>query len=71
MWLDLQERFSHVNVIQLFNIENEIHNCVQGNMSMGSYFTKLKGLWDERGGGGKGGQVGPGHPQNILNFFIK
>jgi hypothetical protein len=48
MWLDLQERFSHVNVVQLFNIENEIHNCVQGNMSVGSYFTKLKGLWDER-----------------------
>ncbi|XP_011004250.1 PREDICTED: uncharacterized protein LOC105110785 [Populus euphratica] len=33
MWLDLQERFSHVNV---------------GNMSVGSCFTKLKGLWDER-----------------------
>jgi hypothetical protein len=28
MWLDLQERFSHVNVVQLFNNENEIHNCV-------------------------------------------
>uniref|UniRef100_A0A6N2LVW3 Reverse transcriptase Ty1/copia-type domain-containing protein n=1 Tax=Salix viminalis TaxID=40686 RepID=A0A6N2LVW3_SALVM len=48
MWLDLQERFSHVNVVQLFNIENEIHNCVQDNMSVGSYFTKLKSLWDER-----------------------
>jgi hypothetical protein len=48
IWLDLQERFSHVNVIQLFNIENEIHNCVQGNMFVGSYFIKLKGLWDER-----------------------
>nr|TKS12523.1 hypothetical protein D5086_0000062500 [Populus alba] len=48
MWLDLKERFSHVNVVQLFNIENEIHNCVQGSMSVGSYFTKLKGLWDER-----------------------
>ncbi|XP_048424263.1 uncharacterized protein LOC125469991 [Pyrus x bretschneideri] len=48
MWLELQERFSHVNVVQLFNIENAIHDCVQGNMSVGSYFTKLKGLWDER-----------------------
>jgi len=44
MWLDLQKRFSHVNVVQLFNVENEIHDCVQGNMSIGSYFTKLKGL---------------------------
>ena len=37
-----------MNVVQLFNIENEIHNCVPGNMFVGSYFTKLKGLWDER-----------------------
>ncbi|CAN6679030.1 unnamed protein product [Malus baccata var. baccata] len=48
MWLDLQERFSHVNIVQLFHIENEIHGCVQGNMTVSSYFTKLKGLWDER-----------------------
>ncbi|XP_050209446.1 uncharacterized protein LOC126660145 [Mercurialis annua] len=48
MWLELPEIFSNVNVVQLFNIENEIHGCVQGNMSIGSYFTKLKGLWDER-----------------------
>ena len=37
-----------MNVVQLFNIENEIHDCVQGNMSIGSYFTKIKCLWDER-----------------------
>ncbi|XP_050133176.1 uncharacterized protein LOC126609252 [Malus sylvestris] len=48
MWTDLQERFSHVNVVQLFHVENEIHDCVQGNMSISSYFTKLKSLWDER-----------------------
>ncbi|CAN6696828.1 unnamed protein product [Malus baccata var. baccata] len=33
MWTDLQERFSHVNIIQLFHVENEIHDCVQSNMS--------------------------------------
>jgi hypothetical protein len=48
MWLDLQEQFSHVNVVQLFHVENEIHDYVQGNISIGSYLTKLKGLWDER-----------------------
>ncbi|KAI4298489.1 hypothetical protein L6164_032040 [Bauhinia variegata] len=48
MWKDLKERFSHVNIVQLFNVENEIHNCVQGSLSLSSYFTKLKGLWDER-----------------------
>ena len=47
-WLDLQEQFSHVNVVQLFHVENEIHDYVQGNISIGSYLTKLKGLWDER-----------------------
>ncbi|KAI4324258.1 hypothetical protein L6164_023811 [Bauhinia variegata] len=44
MWRDLKERFSHVNVVQLFNVENEINNCIQGSMSVSSYFTKLKGL---------------------------
>ncbi|KAM1127566.1 hypothetical protein ACFXTH_037718 [Malus domestica] len=48
MWLDLQERFSHVNIVQLFHIENEIHDCVQNSMTVSSYFTKLKSLWDER-----------------------
>ncbi|XP_020412790.1 uncharacterized protein LOC109947272 [Prunus persica] len=48
MWLDLQELFSHVNTIQLFHIENEIHDCVQGSMTVSSYFTKLKSLWDEQ-----------------------
>ncbi|CAL2259146.1 unnamed protein product [Prunus armeniaca] len=48
MWLDLQERFSHVNSVKLFHIENEIHDCVQGSMTVSSYFTKLKSLWDER-----------------------
>ena len=42
MWLHLQERFSHVNIVQLLHIENEIHNCVQSNMIVSSYFTKLK-----------------------------
>ncbi|KAM1590652.1 hypothetical protein PS2_034455 [Malus domestica] len=34
--------------VQLFHVENEIHDCIQGNMSVSSYFTKLKSLWDER-----------------------
>uniref|UniRef100_A0A6N2N5W9 Uncharacterized protein n=1 Tax=Salix viminalis TaxID=40686 RepID=A0A6N2N5W9_SALVM len=33
MWVDLQEKFSHVNIVHLFHIENEIHGCVQGNMT--------------------------------------
>lgn len=48
IWLELQERFSHVNTVQLFHIENEIHDCEQGANSVSAFFTKLKGLWDER-----------------------
>ncbi|RVW20339.1 hypothetical protein CK203_116414 [Vitis vinifera] len=48
MWLELQERFSHTNTVQLFNIENAIHECAQGTGTVTSFFTKLKGLWDEK-----------------------
>ncbi|XP_062012535.1 uncharacterized protein LOC133729079 [Rosa rugosa] len=48
MWLELQERFSHTNTVQLFHIENAIHDCEQGTLSVTSFFTKLKGLWDEK-----------------------
>eukprot|EP00261_Vitis_vinifera_P040250 XP_019081493.1 PREDICTED: uncharacterized protein LOC109124171 [Vitis vinifera] len=48
MWLELQERFSHTNIVQLFNIENAIHECAQGTGTVTSFFTKLKGLWDEK-----------------------
>lgn len=48
MWQELQERFSHTNTVQLFHIENAIHECEQGSSSVTSFFTKLKSLWDER-----------------------
>jgi predicted RNA-binding Zn-ribbon protein involved in translation (DUF1610 family) len=48
LWNELKERFSQVNGVQLFHVENQIHSCTQDTMSVGSYFTKLKGLWDER-----------------------
>ncbi|XP_022857668.1 uncharacterized protein LOC111378671 [Olea europaea var. sylvestris] len=48
MWLELQERFSHTNTVQLFNIENAIHGCVQGTGFVTGFFTRLKILWDER-----------------------
>lgn len=48
MWQELQERFSHTNTVQLFHIENAIHDCEQGTSSVTSFFTKLKSLWDEK-----------------------
>ncbi|RXH90832.1 hypothetical protein DVH24_006777 [Malus domestica] len=47
VWNKLYKHFSQDNSVQLYHIENEIHDCVQGTMSVGSYLTKLKGLWDE------------------------
>lgn len=48
MWLELKESFSHTNTVQLFNLENAIHDCEQGTGSVTSFFTKLKSLWDKR-----------------------
>jgi hypothetical protein len=48
MWLELQERFSQPNTVALFHIENDIHSCEQGSSSVTSFFTKLKGMWDEK-----------------------
>ncbi|XP_028093464.1 uncharacterized protein LOC114293571 [Camellia sinensis] len=47
IWIDLKDLFSHDNIVHLFHIESEIHDCIQDTKSIDSYFTKLKGLWDE------------------------
>jgi hypothetical protein len=31
----------------MFQLEQDINTLVQGTMPIGTYFTKLKGLWDE------------------------
>nr|XP_011463542.1 PREDICTED: uncharacterized protein LOC105351284 [Fragaria vesca subsp. vesca] len=48
VWLELHERFGQTNIIQLFHIENSIHDCTQGSQSVTSFFTQLKNLWDEK-----------------------
>ncbi|XP_020595657.1 uncharacterized protein LOC110035689 [Phalaenopsis equestris] len=48
IWLDLKERFSRTNNVHIFHVEEAIHDCKQGDMTVGAYYTKLKGLWDER-----------------------
>lgn len=47
IWAELKERFSQVSSPHVFQIEREIHNISQDTMSVVTYFTKLKGLWDE------------------------
>ncbi|KAL6129034.1 hypothetical protein ACLB2K_072387 [Fragaria x ananassa] len=48
VWTELKERFGQTNMVQLFNFENVIHACKQGNDSVTTFYTKLKSLWDER-----------------------
>ncbi|CAN6723662.1 unnamed protein product [Malus baccata var. baccata] len=38
----LQKRQADVNVVQLFNIENEIHDCVQGVKELAAYLDTQK-----------------------------
>jgi hypothetical protein len=47
IWLDLKKRFSQVNGPRMFQLEQDISTLVQGTMPIATYFTKLKGLWDE------------------------
>uniref|UniRef100_A0A2N9HUI6 CCHC-type domain-containing protein n=1 Tax=Fagus sylvatica TaxID=28930 RepID=A0A2N9HUI6_FAGSY len=47
IWTDLKERFSQVNGPRLFELDQSIHNLVQDTMSVTTYFTKLKSLWEE------------------------
>lgn len=48
IWADFKEQFSRINSVHLFHVEEAIHDCKQDNMTIGAYYTKLKGLWDER-----------------------
>ncbi|KAL6209941.1 hypothetical protein ACLB2K_020880 [Fragaria x ananassa] len=48
IWLELQERFSQNNTVQLFNVENAIHDCKQGTETVTTFYNRLKGVWDER-----------------------
>ncbi|KAK6157858.1 hypothetical protein DH2020_012106 [Rehmannia glutinosa] len=49
IWLDLQKRFQQSNDPRLFQLRRDLMNLKQDNMSIGTYFTKLKTLWEELG----------------------
>jgi hypothetical protein len=46
MWEDLKERFSQSNGLRVFQLQKAISTLTQGNHSVSSYYTHLKGLWD-------------------------
>ncbi|XP_059434757.1 uncharacterized protein LOC132167750 [Corylus avellana] len=47
MWNDLHDRFSQHNGPRIFQLQKAISSLSQENSSVSSYFTALKGLWDE------------------------
>jgi hypothetical protein len=47
MWLSLKERFSPRNGPKTFQLQKSISSLTQDNLSVSSYFTKLKSLCDE------------------------
>ncbi|KAF8411394.1 hypothetical protein HHK36_003943 [Tetracentron sinense] len=49
MWTDLHDRFSQHNGPRIFQLQKAISSLSQENDSVSTYFTSLKGLWDELG----------------------
>ncbi|XP_077251841.1 uncharacterized protein LOC143891076 [Tasmannia lanceolata] len=47
VWNDLLERFSRKNAPRIFQLKKLIPNLHQDQLSLSSYYTKLKHLWDE------------------------
>jgi hypothetical protein len=47
VWEDLRDHFSQSNAPRIFQIKRDIACVSQAQMIVASYYTKLKGLWDE------------------------
>ncbi|KAL5864049.1 hypothetical protein ACOSQ3_001563 [Xanthoceras sorbifolium] len=47
VWDDLRERFSQSNAPHIFEIQRDIAYLRQEQLSISTYYTKLKSLWDE------------------------
>jgi len=47
MWVELEERFGQINGAKLYQVKKEMCNVSQGTNDIATYFTKVKGLWDE------------------------
>ncbi|XP_073271547.1 uncharacterized protein [Primulina huaijiensis] len=47
IWQDLKERFQQSNGPRIFQLRRELINHRQGQMTVSTYFTKLKTIWEE------------------------
>ncbi|KAL2236701.1 UNVERIFIED_CONTAM: hypothetical protein Sindi_0861800 [Sesamum indicum] len=47
LWIELEARYGESNSPLIYQLQREIGQVTQGNMSVTEYYTKLKRLWDE------------------------
>ncbi|KAK3042543.1 hypothetical protein RJ639_000267 [Escallonia herrerae] len=47
VWEDFKDQFSQKNAPAIYQIQKSLAFFSQGTMTVSTYFTKLKGLWDE------------------------
>ncbi|KAF1869329.1 hypothetical protein Lal_00018422, partial [Lupinus albus] len=47
IWKDLCEMYYQGDIYRISELLGEIHTYKQGNLSIGSYYTHIKGLWQE------------------------
>ena len=84
LWIDLKDRLSQGNTPRLFELGKEISHLSQGSLSVSSYFTKFKTLWDEYANfqpftvctctctcGSKSFQLDAQHKEHVFHFLME
>ena len=46
IWVDLEERFGYPSMGQVYLLEQQQFDLIQGTKFVSDYFTKLKAIWD-------------------------
>lgn len=47
IWKKFQARFGQCNGVQLYQLQKELSDAVQGASDIAGHFTKVKNIWDE------------------------
>nr|XP_023908905.1 uncharacterized protein LOC112020549 [Quercus suber] len=66
LWIDLKDRLSQGNTLRLFELGKEIAHLAQGSLSVSSYFTKFKTLWDDS----KSAQLDAHYKEHVFRFLM-
>lgn len=47
IWTELEDHFGQSNGAQLYHLQKELTDQIQGNLDIPGYYTKIKRIWDE------------------------